>query len=165
MTARQLSALSVPADVTDLESTLTRIAYLMARAKQHHSIAAEAGVPVERAAVPILRLLADSGPLRTGELAVRLAVEAPHITRQVHRLEELDYVARVADPGDRRAHQVQLTPAGRDAADRIRAVSQRRVHDALAHWSPQDRSQLAMLFHRMVDDFLAHAPDETGGTT
>jgi hypothetical protein len=37
------------------------------------------------------------------------------------------------------------------------------VHDALAHWSPQDRSQLAVLFHRMVDDFLAHAPDETGG--
>lgn len=160
MTARQPSARSVPADVMDLESTLTRIAYLMARAKQHHRIAAEADVPVDRAAVPILRLLADSGPLRPGELAVRLAVEAPHITRQVHRLEELDYLERVADPGDRRAHRVQLTPAGRDAADRIRTVSQRRVQHALAQWSPQDRQQLAMLFRRMVDDFLAHAPDD-----
>lgn len=160
MTARQPSACPVPADVMDLESTLTRIAYLMARAKQHHRIAAEADVPVDRAAVPILRLLADFGPLRPGELAVRLAVEAPHITRQVHRLEELDYLERVADPGDRRAHRVQLTPAGRGAADRIRTVSQRRVQHALARWSPQDRQQLATLFRRMVDDFLAHAPDD-----
>ena len=44
MTARQPSALSVPAEVMDLESTLTRVSYLMARAKQHHSIAAEASV-------------------------------------------------------------------------------------------------------------------------
>jgi DNA-binding MarR family transcriptional regulator len=160
MTARQPSAPSVPADVMDLESTLNRIAYLMARAKQHHSIAAEAGVPVDRAAVPILRLLADSGPLRTGELAARLAVEAPHITRQVHRLEELGYLERVADPGDRRAHRVQLTRAGRDAAERIRAVSQHRVQTALAHWSPRDRQQLAILFHRMVDDFITNAPDD-----
>jgi hypothetical protein len=33
------------------------------------------------------------------------------------------------------------------------------VQHALAHWSPQDREQLAILFHRMVDDFLANAPD------
>jgi DNA-binding MarR family transcriptional regulator len=160
MAVRQRSGLPVPADVMDLESALTRIAHLMARAKQHHSIATEAEVPVDRAAVPILRLLADSRPLRTSELAVRLAVEAPHITRQVHRLEELDYLERVADPGDRRAHRVQLTRAGQDAADRIRTVSQRRVQHALAHWSAQDRKQLAILFHRMVDDFLANAPDE-----
>jgi DNA-binding MarR family transcriptional regulator len=160
MTVRHRSGHQVPAEVEDLESTLTRIAYLMARAKQHHSIAAEAGVPVDRADVPILRLLADSGALRSGELAVRLAVEAPHITRQVHRLEELGYLERAADPCDRRAHRVQLTPAGQDAAERIRAVSQRRVERALAHWAPQDRRQLAILFHRMVDDFLAHAPDE-----
>jgi DNA-binding MarR family transcriptional regulator len=159
MTVRQRSAHAVTDDVIDLEATLTRISYLMARAKQHHSTAAEAGVPVDRAAVPILRMLAESGPLRTGELAVRLAVEAPHITRQVHRLEELNYLERVADPCDRRAHQVQVTPAGRDAVDRIRAVGRKRVAEALAHWSPQDREQLAILFHRMVDDFLAHSPD------
>lgn len=160
MAARQRPGVPVPADITDLESALTRIAHLMARAKQHHSIAAEAEVPVDRAAVPILRLLAGSGPLRTSELAVRLAVEAPHITRQVHRLEELDYLERVADPGDRRAHRVRLTRDGQDAADRIRTVSQRRVQHALAHWSSQDRKQLAILFHRMVDDFLANAVDE-----
>jgi DNA-binding MarR family transcriptional regulator len=113
--------------------------------------------------VPILRLLADSGPLRPGELAVRLAVEAPHITRQVHRLDEVGYTECVADPGDRRAHRVRLTPAGREAADRIRAVSQQRVQRALAHWSARDREQLAILFGRMVEDFVAHAGDSLVG--
>ncbi len=28
---------------------------------------------------------------------------------------------------------------------------------ALAAWSPQDLHTLATLFHRMVDDFLAHS--------
>jgi DNA-binding MarR family transcriptional regulator len=54
---------------------------------------------------------------------------------------------------------VQLTPDGQEAVDRIRAVSQRQIQHALAHWSAQDRDQLATLFHRMVDDFLAQLPD------
>jgi DNA-binding MarR family transcriptional regulator len=159
MAVTQRPAVPVGPDVVDLESALTRIAYLMARAKQHHRIAAEAHVPIDRAAVPILRLLADSGPQRPGELAIRLAVEAPHITRQVHRLQTLGYLESVADPDDRRAHRVRLTPDGQEAVDRLRAVSQRQIQHALAHWSTQDRDQLATLFHRMVDDFLAQLPD------
>jgi DNA-binding MarR family transcriptional regulator len=115
--------------------------------------------------VPILRLLVDTSPLRPGDIAARLAVEAPHITRQAHRLEQLGYLKRVADPDDRRAHRVELTPAGRDAVGRVRAVTQRQVQQALAGWSAQDRRQLAILFHRMVDDFLAQAPDDSPGTS
>ena len=32
-------------------------------------------------------LLAESGPMRPSELAARLEVEAPHVTRQAQRLE------------------------------------------------------------------------------
>lgn len=31
---------------------------------------------------------------------------------------------------------------------------------ALSDWKPEELRQLATLFHRMVDDFLAHAVDE-----
>lgn len=31
---------------------------------------------------------------------------------------------------------------------------------ALADWTPEELGQLATLFHRMADDFLAHAIDE-----
>lgn len=50
-------------------------------------------------AVALLRGLAGSGPLRSGELATRLAVEASHVTRQVQHLEKRGYVTMSTDAG------------------------------------------------------------------
>jgi DNA-binding MarR family transcriptional regulator len=152
------SADAVPADVVELERAMTRISHLLTRARQHGRTIAEAGVTVDRAGVPLLRMLADVGePLRPGELAARLAVEAPHVTRQVQRLERAGFVERVPDPDDRRAQRVRLSRAGQEAVDSIRAVGCRWMYEALADWPPEDRQRLALLFHRMVDDFLDHA--------
>ncbi|GAA4057992.1 MarR family winged helix-turn-helix transcriptional regulator [Actinomadura miaoliensis] len=147
----------VPADVMEIERALARISYLLNRSRQHGRVMAEAGVPVDRAAVPVLRLLSDTEPLRLGEVAGRLAVEPSHVTRQVQRLVKVGYVERLPDPDDHRAFRVGLTARGRDAADRIRQVGWQWMHDALAEWPPPQREQLAVLFNRMVDDFLAHA--------
>jgi DNA-binding MarR family transcriptional regulator len=147
----------VSADLVEIERGLTRIAYLLTRARRHDFISAAAGVPLDRAAVAVLRQLADSGAMRPGELAARLEVEAPHITRQVQHLEKIGYVDRAADPGDRRAHLIQLTPSGQAAADRIRTVGRRSMQAALARWEPQELHQLATLLHRMVDDFLRYS--------
>jgi DNA-binding MarR family transcriptional regulator len=157
---------SVPADLVRIERELTRVSHMTNRARRHERLMAEAGVPLDRAAVMVLRRLADSGPLRPGELAVQLAVEAPHVTRQVQRLEKGGYVDRVPDPDDRRAQLVRLTPAGRDAVARVREAALRVMHDALAHWSPEDLARLATLFGRMVDDFLAYgaAQDEAAAS-
>ena len=146
----------VPADVVEIQRALSRVAYLITRARQHDRTALEAGVPVTRAAVPILRLLAESGPLRPGAIATRLEVEPPHIARQVRLLEKAGHVERVPDPGDRRACRVRLTPSGQDAIGRVNQVARQQVLQALAGWTPQERSQLATLLSRMVDDFLAH---------
>ena len=156
-----------PADVVELERALTRIAYLITRIKRHDQIRIAAGVPVDRAAVVILRHLAESGGIRPGELAAQLEVEPPHITRQLQRLAKVGYVDRVPDPGDRRAQLIRLTPAGQQAADRIRAVGRQAMQAALVSWAPEDVHQLATLFHRMVDDFLAYADEEadTGAGT
>ncbi|MEU5880751.1 MarR family transcriptional regulator [Spirillospora sp. NPDC047279] len=151
---------AVPADIAEIERALTRVSHLLTRAKQHGRTVAAAGVPVDRAAVPVLRLLADEdGPLRPGEVAARLAVEAPHVTRMVQRLEKAGYVERVPDPDDRRAHRVRLTDAGRDAVDCLRAVGRQWMDEALAGWSGEDRRRLAELVHRMVDDFVSHAAE------
>nr|WP_286199596.1 hypothetical protein [Actinospica acidiphila] len=61
------------------------------------------------------------------------------------------------DPEDRRAQRIELTDDGREAVVRIREAGVRGMQAALAHWDPDDLRQLAGLFHRMVDDFLAHA--------
>jgi DNA-binding MarR family transcriptional regulator len=149
-------------EVIEIERALTRITYLSTRARQHDRLMALAGVPLDRAAVALLRQVADSEPLRPGELATRLGVEASHVTRTVQQLQKSGYVTRVADPDDRRAQRIQLTDTGREAIARIRDAGARGMQLALAEWSPEELRRLAALFHRMVDDFLSHAvEDET----
>jgi DNA-binding MarR family transcriptional regulator len=145
MSTRLPAAAQVSTDVVEIERALTRITYLTSRVKQHERLVAVA-----------------AEPLRLGELAARLAVEASHVTRQVQQLQKAGYVTRVPDPDDRRAQRIQLTPFGKEAYDRIREASWRGMQMALAEWSPQDLRQLASLFHRMVDDFLGFATDDDG---
>ena len=159
MSVRPTAATRVSPDVAEIERALSRIAYLSGRARQHDRLMALAGVPLDRAAVALLRQIEDSEPLRLGELADRLGVEASHVTRQVQQLQKADYVSRVPDPDDRRAQRIQLTGAGREAIGRIREVACRGMQGALAGWSPEDLRLLAELFHRMVDDFVAHFDD------
>jgi DNA-binding MarR family transcriptional regulator len=151
---------SAAEDVAEIERALTRVAHLITRPRRHDHVKVVTGVPLDRAAVIILRLLAESDALRPGELAARLQVEAPHVTRQLQRLQRAGYVSRVVDPCDRRAQLVRVTPAGRQAAARIREVASEAMRDALADWSPQELHQLAGQFHRMVDDFLAYVAEE-----
>ncbi|MGI5372917.1 MarR family winged helix-turn-helix transcriptional regulator [Streptomyces sp. CA-251387] len=147
-------------EVVEIERALTRITYLSTRARQHDRLMALAGVPLDRAAVALLRQVADSESLRPGELANRLGVEASHVTRTVQQLQKSGYVTRVPDPQDRRAQRIELTEAGRQAIARIREAGARGMQLALADWTPEELRRLAGLFHRMVDDFLAYAVDE-----
>ena len=149
-------------EVTEIERALTRITYLSTRARQHDRLMALAGVPLDRAAVALLRQVADSDPLRPGELAHRLGVEASHVTRTVQQLQKSGYVTRVPDPDDRRAQRIELTEAGRKAVSNVRDAGARGMQMALSEWSTDELQQLATLFHRMVDDFLKYSIDEDG---
>ncbi|SRR6266498_4971670 len=158
-------AAAVSADVTEIERALTHISYLTNRVRNHERLMALAGVPLDRAAVALLRQIADSEPLRPSELAARLGVEASHVTRQAQQLQKAGYVTRVPDPDDHRAQRIQLTPVGREAVGRIREASYRGMQMALAHWSPQELHELATLFQRMVGDLLAHAAEDENAQT
>jgi DNA-binding MarR family transcriptional regulator len=150
------------ADAAEILRAITRIGYLITRARRNDVVRTVAAVPLERAAVMVLGQLAEAGPVRPGELAARLSVEAPHVTRQVQRLQRAGYADRVPDPDDRRAQLITLTPAGKAAADRIREAGTGGMQAALAHWPPEELHQLATLLHRMVDDFLAYSAEEPG---
>jgi DNA-binding MarR family transcriptional regulator len=164
MPTESLSDLPVASpEVVDIERALTRVTYLSTRSRQHERLMGLAGVPLDRAAVALLRQIADSEPLRPGELAQRLGVEASHVTRTVQQLQRAGYVSRVPDPDDRRAQRIQLTDAGREAVGRIREAGARGMQLALAGWRPEELRQMATLFHRMVDDFLAYTVEEECG--
>ncbi|WP_433667631.1 MarR family winged helix-turn-helix transcriptional regulator [Nocardia sp. CA-136227] len=145
-------------DAYELERGTTRIAYLLTRMRRHGLACIEAGVDVNRAAMTVLRVLADADcPLRPGEIAIRLDVAAPHITRQLQLLQHAGFINRIADPNDGRAHLIQITYAGHEVVDAVRAVDRRHMADALADWPADDLRLLARLHHRMVNDLLRHA--------
>ena len=162
MSSQPLPDVPASPEVIDIERALTRITYLSTRARQHDRLMGLADVPLDRAAVALLRQVADSEPMRPGELANRLGVEASHVTRTVQQLQKSGYVTRIPDPDDRRAQRIELTKAGEEAVNSIREASRRGMQLALGGWSPEELQQLAGLFHRMVDDFLAYSLDEEG---
>ncbi|WP_149831289.1 MarR family winged helix-turn-helix transcriptional regulator [Streptomyces tailanensis] len=153
------TAAAAPTDVIEIERLLTRIAYLAGRARQHERLMSETGLSLDRASVSILRNIAESEPMRPGVLAVRLSVEASHVTWQLQQLENAGYVVRVPDPDDRRAQRVQITEAGLADVDLVRDASRRGIGTVPADWSPEDVRQLADLFSRLADDFVEHAED------
>jgi DNA-binding MarR family transcriptional regulator len=68
-----------------------------------------------------LRRLAKQ-PLTLRALADRLAADPPYVTLMVDDLEKRGLVQRLPHPDDRRAKLVQLTAAGRAAAERAEAI-------------------------------------------
>jgi DNA-binding MarR family transcriptional regulator len=159
-TPAAVSAEAVSTRIADIELALAEIAYHASRARRHERLMAVAGLALDRSAAALLRHLALAEPVRAGELATRLTVEASHVTRQVQQLERTGHVTRVPDPDDGRAQLIELTEAGRREVERMRAVGCLAVRQVLGGWPAEDVGTLAVLFRRMVDDFVAHAEDE-----
>jgi MarR family transcriptional regulator for hemolysin len=69
------------------------------------------------------------------DLARAVGIEGPTLTRHLDGLEEAGLVARRRDPADRRAVQVELTPAGEELHGRLLQaviVFQRRLTSGLS---------------------------------
>jgi DNA-binding MarR family transcriptional regulator len=67
-----------------------------------------------------LAVVKARGPIRLGDLAVRIGVAAPSLSRMIESLCERGLVARTADSRDHRATQVMLSPSGSAALGEVR---------------------------------------------
>lgn len=152
----------------DLLAVLPRITQLSAaftKGRLVERATEAAGLAPDRPAVGVLLSLRTAEePLRIGEIAERMQVVGPHVTRQVQVLEKRGLVRRVADPHDRRASLIEPTEAGREAANRYVASLLGWFGEALTDWPAQDRDDLARLLARLVDDVTARLArfDEDG---
>ena len=68
----------------------------------------------------VLRIIHGGGPMPQAEIARRLMVSAPVVTRLASGLVEAGFVERGHDPNDRRAVRLQLTAGGRRQASAMR---------------------------------------------
>lgn len=97
-----------------------------------------------------LEALVKDGPLTLGELAARLYLEKSTASRVVDALERKGYVTRTPHPGDRRALQLKVTPAGRRLVDRIRASLIEGARAVLADLSPSFRKEAPRFLARIT---------------
>ena len=107
--------------------------------------------PMDRAAYLLLRRLQASGPQRVAELAGALGLDGSTVTRQLAALDRAGHIRRTTHPDDARATVVEVTPAGRRAADALRRHRQERIAGHFADWSPADQRELNDVLHRLND--------------
>ncbi|MBB6349575.1 MarR family winged helix-turn-helix transcriptional regulator [Nonomuraea muscovyensis] len=105
-----------------------------------------------------LNLLDLSGPLTSGELAVRTGLTTGATTRLIDRLEKGGHVRRVPDPVDRRKVIVETTgqPEG---LDEVLAGTRRRIGEVLGSYSEDELATLFDYFGRAATAYR-EATDE-----
>jgi DNA-binding MarR family transcriptional regulator len=144
----------VPAGRDDdaIERALEQLLRLNASRKVHARQVAAAGVRISAPGLTLLRRIQEEGPLPLGELASRTEMDPAATGRQIRALEDEGFVQRDPSAEDGRVTVVRVTPAGREARRRIGEVVGSHMEGVLATWSDSDRSDLARLLTRLVDD-------------
>ena len=83
-----------------------------------------------------------AGPLGMTDLSRILSIERSSLTSMVDRLERRDLVARIPNPTDRRAFQIELTDPGLALANDAHKAFTTRIDDLTADLSPTARRTL-----------------------
>lgn len=124
-------------------ASLTRLMSYWSSASVQARVAREAGVDVEPSDIGALYALGMAGALQAKELAGRLRITRPTLSKQVARLEARGLVARRADPDDGRAVVILLTDSGVAAYESLVERGLEMVGEALRAVGSTDAHQFA----------------------
>jgi DNA-binding MarR family transcriptional regulator len=122
---------------------------VLTRRIEHASRRSELYRDLDRAGYLLARTIDDVGPASVNQLAVALGLDGSTVTRQVAALEAKVLVERHADPDDGRVAIIELTGAGRQAMQVVRAARAERLDRAVHDWSADDVGRLAVLLARL----------------
>lgn len=106
----------------------------------------------------LLRLLWEHDGLTPRELADRLTVEMPTVTRTVQRLVRDGLVRRHAHPSDARSVRIYLTERGRRVRERVSEIFAQETERALEGFSAGERATLVELMRRMAANTRHEGP-------
>jgi DNA-binding MarR family transcriptional regulator len=148
-----------------LPHLLFQLRNVLNRGALYEQAAEAAQVTLDRPAMTVLVILdAADRPLRVGEIATRMQVVGPHVTRQLNNLDRRALIKRVPDPDDQRARLIALSPSGQRLVGRYTAVINGWFATALAQWPADDRSELVRLISRLTQDLTAQFDAVANGT-
>jgi len=99
----------------------------------------------------------DEGTRETqGAIADALGYDRGQLVGLLDELEERSLVERRRDPSDRRRQSVRLTPDGKRALEKLRALARQLEDDFLASLDEGERAQLHGLLRRLAAQHLPH---------
>jgi len=99
----------------------------------------------------------DEGTRETqGAIADALGYDRGQLVGLLDELEDQKLVERQRDPADRRRHTVRLTPDGKRALAKLRALARQLEDDFLASLDEDERAQLHALLRRLAAQHLPH---------
>lgn len=155
---------SLENDIETLENAVRLFGQTMKRPQRWAAITAQAKVSLDRPSAVILHTLVfgEHTSCRVQDLAARLGIEPPSVTRKTQELEQAGYLRRVPNPADRRAIDLRVTPKGRDAANRLWDAQRAILSEAVKDWSPADREKFVRLFERFSNDLATAAGVPSG---
>jgi DNA-binding MarR family transcriptional regulator len=125
---------STPADLDALADVVTRMRRALRRVVRKD-------VPFEAtsmAQIEVLQLLAERPGLRAGEVGEALLLAPTTVSTLVGALLTQDLIDRRADPADRRAWQLHLTPEGNELLADWQQSNRRVMRDAAANLDADD---------------------------
>jgi len=144
----QIAAARLPRELLDSSAFLLKRLGLLAKERSFQAYEDAGFTPYQHAALTVL----DEGSRETqGEIADVLGYDKGQLVGILDELEERGLIERKRDPNDRRRHIVSLTPGGRRALSRLRALAQKVDEDYLAPLSEDERETLHALLLRLAE--------------
>ncbi|ORE90483.1 MarR family transcriptional regulator [Aurantimonas sp. 22II-16-19i] len=137
---------------SDLEDHLGYWLRLASNAASHGFARRVEGEGVTVAEWVVLRTLYDVEAVAPSRLADGLGLTRGAISKLADRLIEKALAERQANPGDRRAHRLALTAAGRAIVPRLAALADDNDAAFFGALAPDERQQLEALLRKIVRD-------------
>lgn len=100
----------------------------------------------------VLVVLADGNAFSQVELAERLGINRTIMIGVLDRVEAAGWVIRVRRPGNRRAHMLSITDAGRAQLESLRVEVERLDEKVTPNLSAAERRRLNELVHRLLPE-------------
>ena len=135
-----------------LEESMLLFTGTINRLRVWQDIKKRSRVEIDRPAALLLYFLMQDSSCHLRNLAERIGVEAPSVTRKVQQLEHDGFIKRVVDPKDRRMARLNVTIKGKKVLDKIHKCRAEVLAEIVSQWSPQDKVTFSRLFMRLSQD-------------
>jgi MarR family transcriptional regulator, temperature-dependent positive regulator of motility len=109
-----------------------------------------------------LGFIRDHPGVSQQELETAMFMDANAVVLLLNEVESARYLIRRRDPQDRRRHIIEMTAAGRHALERADRARETLEEEVLGVLSPDERTTLKRLMHRVLEGLLQPLPSGTG---